>query len=456
VDLLALPRYAAQRAECTVTDSKVQLRRVLGLGALVAYGVGDILGAGIYALVGKVAGAAGTLAWLSFGCTLLVAGLTALSYAELGSRFPRSGGEARFSERAFGRPWLALFIGWLVFASGVVSVATVSRAFSGYVVELLRQSGAAGGPSLNPMLIAAFLLTLGGIVFWGIRQASVANIVCTLVEAAGLILVIVVGAVYLLGNTPAAPAPAEAPLAVRGLGVAQGAALAFFAFIGFEDMVNVSEEVREPGRNLPIAILTALLVAGSIYMLLTWLATQIVSPEVLSAADGPLLMVMQQAAPWFPLWVFTVITALAVSNTGLLNMVMVSRLMYGMAEQQLLPPWLARLHPRTRTPHRAIATILLVIVALAISGTLKGLAGTTSTLLLAVFFTMNVALIVLKRREQESSGGFRIPLFVPILGALSTVALMPFAPRPSLLLAGAIFGIGGVLIFVQRRFVAKG
>lgn len=424
------------------------LRRTLGFWPLVFYGVGDILGAGIYALVGKIAGLAGTASWLAFLVALAVAALTGLSYAELGSRFPRSGGEAFFCDRAFGRPALSFLIGWLVLCSGVASMATVARGFAGYVAEFAPLAS-------QSIVIMGFLAVLAGINFWGIRQSSATNIVCTLIEVTGLLLVIGVGAAWL-----ATGPRIDAPVAEITSGettwfmIFQGGTIAFFAFIGFEDIVNVSEEVKSPERNVPLAILTASAVAGVIYLLVVIVATSVVSPDELAGSEAPLLLVVRRAAPSIPPWLFTAIALFAIANTALLNGVMASRLLYGMARENLLPRVLATVNEKTQTPHVAIIFLLLCTTIFALSGTLLHLAGTTSLLLLVVFFSVNVALIVIKRRTPHSENAFRIPIVVPICGAASTLALMAFVQWPAVNSAAIAIGLGlllaGVNAFRQR------
>jgi amino acid transporter len=430
-------------------QTSTQLHRTLGFWAITAYGVGDILGAGIYALVGEVAGRAGDATWLAFLVTVVIAGLTALSYAELSGRFPRSGGEAKFCLQATGWKSFALLIGLLVFASGLVSLATVSRACAGYALGPWPRM--AESPVWQSAVLVAFLLLLAAINFRGIRLSSNVNIACTLIEAGGLVTVIVAGAWFLAGDAPRA-APAEAAVGWSWLGVLQGSALAFFAFIGFEDMVNVAEEVKRPKRNLPAAILTAVSVAAITYIIVAWIATAVIPPEQLAASSAPLLAVVQKSAPSIPAWSFTLVALFAVANTGLLNFIMGSRLLYGMASQGLLPRWLQAVHPTTRTPHRSILVILLLAGGLALSGTLAGLAGTTNVLLLVVFTSVHISLLVLKLRERRRGKGFRVPKVIPVAGAIACVALIGFAPPRSILLALAIIAVAavGVVIWMRR------
>jgi APA family basic amino acid/polyamine antiporter len=422
-----------------------QLRRSLGLWALVFYGVGDILGAGIYALVGKVAGVAGSASWAAFAVALLVASLTALTYAELGGRFPRSAGESFFAQQAFGRPGLALLVGWVVLCSGVLSLATVSVAFGGYMSGLV--------PGLpTSITVVGILLLLAVINFRGMRESSTTNIIATMVELTGLLIVIVVGALF-LSDTPDASISQtiEASSDVSWNAIARGAALSFFAFIGFEDMVNVAEEVKDPERNMPRAILIALVVTGIVYLLVVIVATTVVAPATLADSEAPLLSVVQRATDAVPDRLFTLIALFAVANTGLLNFIMGSRLIYGMSRQGLLPSALGTVHPKRQTPHLAILTVLLVALALALSGTLIYLAGTTSLLLLLVFFAVNLSLITIKHRDSEPVRTFCAPRVIPIAGALTCLGLMPFVPRESLLTAGIILGLGWGLVRLRAR-----
>jgi APA family basic amino acid/polyamine antiporter len=414
------------------------LRRTLGFWALVAFGVGDILGAGIYALVGRIAGMAGHATWMAFGVALVVACFTALSYAEWGARIPRSAGEAAFLHAAFRRPWLPVLVGWMVLFSGMVSMATVSRVCAEYL-------GALGVAAPVPVVVIVFLLVLTAINWRGMRHASWTNVLCTVVELAGLAIVVTAGFLVLGRGEGASPAAGSAARDVPLGSILAGGALSFFAFIGFEDMVNVAEEVKDARRTVPRAIVTALALAGGLYMLVAWLAVAAVGPDALAASRAPLLEVVRRGAPGVPDALFTAIAIFAVANTALLNYVMGSRLLYGMARYRLLPRPLARLHPRHRTPVVAILAILVLVVAMALLGEVVSLAGTTSTLLLLVFFTVNVSLLVVKRRGDPSAGA-RVPAAVPAVGALLCLGLIGYMPQRSLVAAIWIVAAGLVLV----------
>jgi amino acid transporter len=300
--------------------------------------------------------------------------------------------------------------------------------------------------------VVGILLLLAVINFRGMRESSTTNIVATMVELTGLLIVVVAGALFLSDNPDVSIRQTlVASRQVSWNGIARGAALSFFAFIGFEDMVNVAEEVKDPERNMPRAILIALCVTGGVYLLVVFVATSVVPPAVLADSEAPLLSVVQRSTNIVPDRMFALIALFAVANTGLLNFIMGSRLLYGMSQQGLLPSVLGAVHPERRTPHLAILTVLVVALALALSGTLTYLAGTTSLLLLVVFFTVHLALIAIKRRDRQRSRTFCAPRLVPIAGALTCLGLMPFVPRGSLLTAGIILTLGWGLVGLQAR-----
>ena len=392
------------------------LRRSLGPFQLFAYTLGGMLGAGIYGLVGRAAGELGSAVWLGFVVAMVAALLTGLSYASLGSRYPRAGGAAYVTGRAFGWPLLTWTVGLAVMASGLTSVATQSRVVAANILAL---TGLEDVPAVA--LALGFVLVVVGIVLRGIRESMWVNIVCTGIEAAGLLLVIAVGAPW-WGAQPLLETPGGQEIGLSLL--MTGAILTFFAFIGFEDTLNVAEEARDPRRTLPIGIVAAMLCATALYIAVSITAVSVVPWQELAAAPGPLVEVMRRAAPWFPPWGYAAITLFAVANTALLNYVTASRLLLGMARHGLFPDALTRIHPRRRTPHVAILALLPVVAALILAGDIGQLASATVLLLLAVFSVVNVALIVLQRRPGEAHGGFEVPVAVPALGALVCGALL--------------------------------
>ena len=369
-----------------ISGQEPTLHRTIGPVQMALYGLGSMLGAGIYGLIGKAAGVAGNAVWLAFVVALVAALLTALSYASLGSRYPRAAGAAYVTERAYGFPLLSFMVGLALVCSGLTSIATQSQVFAANIAALF-------GIEIIPVswLALGFLLILTGIVFRGIRESMWINVLCTLVEAGGLILVVAAGISY-WGSVDYLEVPA-------GLGdpatllIMQGAVLAFFAFIGFEDMYNVAEEVRHPERNLPLGLILAMATAALLYVAVAFTAVSVVPWEELAEAPGPITEVVSRAAPSISPVVFTAITLFAVANTALVNYVTASRLIYGMARQGLLPATLGNVHAGRRTPHYAIAALFLVLAPLALIGTLTELAAATVLLLLLVFMVVNGALL---------------------------------------------------------------
>jgi len=299
---------------------------------------------------------------------------------------------------------------------------------------------------------------IGAITYWGIKQSSAANVVCTLVEMGGLITVIIVALPY-FGSVDYLEFPAKAgEEALAGIpwwALMSGGVLAFYSFIGFEDLANVAEEVKDPRRNLPRAIVISLAVAAVFYGLVAIAAVSVIPHQELSTSgsSAPLLRVVERAAPGFPIKLFTLIALFAVTNTALVNFVMGSRLLYGMARRNLLPPALGRVHKGRSVPHVAIFLILGVTMVLTLTLEKATLAGTTSFVLLVVFFVVNISLIMLKLRKDETEEGVvTVPLFVPILGALLTVALA-FAVKPKALWSFAILAPAGIVLYLLYQWI---
>ncbi len=432
------------------TDVKEpKLVRSIGPTQMALYGLGSMLGAGIYGLMGKVAGEVGNAIWLAFLVALIAASLTALSYASLGSRYPRAAGAAYVTQRAYGFPILSFIVGLALVCSGLTSIATQSRVFAANFANLfgLEQLPIEG-------LALGFLLIMTGIVFRGIRESIWVNVICTLVEAGGLLLVVAVGISY-WGSVdyfemPAARLGDDLPILL----LMQGAVLAFFAFIGFEDMYNVAEETRDPERTVPLGLILAMVIAATLYIAVAVTAVSVVPWQELAEAPGPITEVVNRAAPAIPPIVFTFITLFAVANTALVNYVTASRLIYGMARQGLLPAPLGNVHDGRRTPHIAIAVLFLILAPLALLGTIAELAAATVLLLLLVFTVVNGALFILKQRKSEKPGYFEVPLWVPALGAIVCLTLIVVRVGTGDWRAPAIAGVlmlGALIIYALMR-----
>lgn len=420
------------------------LTRAITRPMLVVFIVGDVLGAGIYALVGVVADRVGGAIWAAFLLALGLAVLTAFAYAELVTKYPTAGGAAAWANRAFRVPFATFMIAFAVTMSGVTSAATLARAFAGdYLATFV---------TLPTGLVAVgFLVAVALVNVRGIEMSIRLNVGLTGVECAGLLLVVVIGLAYVLsgGGDPGRAVTFAAGEPVP-LAILSGAALAFYALIGFEDSVNVAEETQEPARAYPVALFGGLAIAGAIYLLVTVVASMAVPTGELAGSSGPLLEVVDRGPLAVPTEVFSVIALLAVSNGALINMIMASRLAYGMAEQGIVPAPLGRVHPRWRTPWVAIAGTSAIAVALALTGDLSALADTTVLLLLAVFVTVNVAVLVL-RREPVDHEHFRTPTVMPVLGVVVCLALMTQKAPETFARAGVLLAVGAGLWLVNRR-----
>lgn len=419
------------------------LRRAVTGPLLYLFILGDVLGAGIYALIGEMAGQAGGLVWLSFGIALAMALLTAFSYAELVTKYPQAGGSAVFAERAYRSPLVAFLVGFCMLAAGMVSAAGLALAFTGEYLSAFLDV-----PQVPAAIV--FLVVVALVNAWGIKESLWANVGMTVVESAGLVLVVVLGA-WVIGRGDAdldgavsAPDGSSVWLAVLG-----SALLAFYSFVGFETSANLAEEVRDVSRVYPRALFGALATAGGMYLLLGFVAPAVVPPAELAESSGPLLEVVR-AAGAVPPGLFAVVALVAVANGALLTMIMASRLAYGMARQGLLPPVLGRLLPGRRTPGVAIAVTTAVAVVLAATGELVDLASTVVLLLLFVFLSTNVAVLVL-RRERVEHDHFRSPTAVPVLAVVSCLVLLTQQEARHWALAGVLLAVGVVVHAVTRR-----
>jgi APA family basic amino acid/polyamine antiporter len=387
------------------------LKRSLSLPLTMFYGLGNILGAGIYVLIGQVVGHAGGFAPLSFLLASLLACLTAFSYAELAARYPLSAGEAVYVQQGLGLQTLAALVGALIVLAGVVSAATILRGFTGYLQVFVPMPAA---PS-----IVLMVLLLGGLAAWGIAESVRVAALITLVEIAGLLLVLYVAAPVML--TTDLVLPDFSPLLESGAwyGIFLGGFLAFYAFIGFEDMVNVAEEVRRPERNLPRAILLALLVATLLYFLVALAAVTTVPGDRLAASDAPLAWLYQYLTGREPV-VITLISMFAVINGALIQIIMSSRVCYGMAGRRWLPPVFGQVNARTRTPLFATLVVSVLVLLMALWLPIGTLAKATSYFLLLVFALVNLSLWRMKRTAATPSGIIDVPVWVPAAGCITS------------------------------------
>ncbi|BAV34043.1 amino acid permease [Sulfuricaulis limicola] len=394
-----------------------ELKRTLSLAQLVLYGLGTILGAGIYVLVGKVAGLAGLYAPVSFIVAAVLAGLTGLSYAELSARYPRSAGEAVYVQEGLQRRVLSVLVGFLIILTGVVSAATIANGFVGYLHVFV--------PVPDWLAVTLLVLLLGALAAWGISESVMAASLITLFEVGGLILVILVAGDS-LGTLPARlPELIPPPDTGVWLGIMLGAFLAFYAFIGFEDMVNVAEEVKDPGRILPLAIVITIVISTVLYLLVALVAVLALPPAELAQSRAPLALIYERATGSAPTLI-SLISIFAVVNGALIQIIMAARVLYGMSREGWLHRALGKVHARTRTPLLATAVATAIVLALALWLPLVTLAKATSFVILIVFALVNLSLVRIKRKHPRPEGITIYPAWIPLAGFLSATGFVLF------------------------------
>lgn len=395
----------------------VSLKRAFTLPLLTFYGLGTILGAGIYVLIGEVVANAGMLAPLAFLLASILAAFSAFSYAELAARFPFSAGEAVYVQRAFGRLGLARLVGLLIVCIGVVSTATLLNGFVGYIQVFA---------AIEPWLaITLLLFALVGVAMWGITESAWVAALTTVVEMGGLVLVFAVASPSLQGLPAHWTEMMPSWDGALWVGVMSGAFVAFYAFIGFEDIVNVAEEVQQPSRNLPLAVLLCLIVATTLYLAIAVVAVLQVPVEELAGSGAPLALVYERATGQPPVFI-GLISLAAVINGALIQIIMASRVLYGMASQGWLPEVLASVHPTTRTPLVATSLIGLAILIMALWLPLVTLAKITSLITLTVFSLVNLSLWRVKRHEPRPPGILLFPRWLPVAGFVCSAGFILF------------------------------
>jgi len=424
-------------------ENATRLRRAISGPLLYAFILGDVLGAGIYALMGVLAGKVGGILWAPLVLALLMALLTAGSYAELVTKYPRAGGAAVFAERAFRLPLISFLVGFSMLAAGVTSAAGLAIAFAGDYFGTFLQAP-------TTLIAVVFLAVVGALNARGIRESVTVNLVMTAIEVSGLVIVVVVVGVFLGRGGGDLTRATQLPERVGVAGtVLAGAIIAYYSFVGFETSANVIEEVRDPSRTYPRALFGALLTAGVVYVLVGVASAAALPPEELEKSSGPLLQVVTSSGVNVPAWLFSLIALIAVANGALLTMIMASRLTYGMAEQGLLPQVLARVLSRRRTPWVAILATTIVAMLLTLVGDLATLAETVVLLLLFVFLSANVSVLVL-RRDKVGHRHFRVWTFVPVLGIASCLLLLSQQRGVVWLFAAILLAIGAVLYVLAR------
>ncbi len=422
-------------------SQKVALKRELGLLEVTLSGVGIILGAGIYALIGKATVLAGNSVWLSFGLASLIAVFTGLSYAELSSMFPKASAEYEYTSNAFGKR-LAFIIGWLIILSGAIGASTVALGFGGYFKGLFD----------TPIIESAIILiiALSFLLFRGIKESAWFAIVSTLVESAGLILIIFIGIPY-LGKVDYFEMP-------QGLtGVFQASALVFFAYTGFESIVKLSEETKNPEKTIPRGLIIAIAISIVLYVLVAISAVSVMGWEKLAASDAPFAELAFDAFGSDAFILLSMIALFATANTVLMFMFGASRIMYGMADSYTLPSVLASVHSSRRTPWIAIIVTSVLSILFVFAGDIAFVANVVNFTLFVTFFVINAAVILLRYKEPQMKRPFRVPLTIgkfPVLalfGILFCLFMLLQLEWKVLLVGSALVALGGFLSFVDMN-----
>lgn len=432
-------------------DEPTRLKRGITGPLLYLFILGDVLGAGIYALMGVLSQKVGGVLWAPLFIALLLALCTAGSYAELVTKYPRAGGAAVFAERAFKRPIISFLVGFSMLAAGVTSAAGLALAFAGDYLRTFLDV-----PAVAAALV--FLLLVACLNARGISESVKSNTVMTVIELSGLIIVIVSVTILMgrgggnVSRVAQFPDGASPALAILGAAI-----IAYYSFVGFETSANVAEEIRDPSRVYPKALFGALITAGVVYVLVGLASAIALPPDELADSSGPLLSVVAASGVGIPDKVFSLIALIAVANGALLTMIMASRLTFGMAEHGLLPTALGAVLPNRRTPWAAIIATTAVAMVLTAVGDLSTLAETVVLLLLFVFVSTNIAVLVL-RREPVGHPHFRVWTAVPVLGVGSCILLLTQQSATVWLFAAILLAVGALLYLVAtkgRRTVPK-
>lgn len=394
-----------------------ELKRTLGLGQCVFFGVGSILGAGIYTIVGKVAGWSGNILWLSFILASITALLTVFSYAELSAAYPRSGGEYEYAKKAFGKK-MGLVVGLIISVNGIISGATVAVGFAGYFTELF---------ALPTLLASLGLIALIFLVnVSGIRQSSTINVIFTIIEASGLAFVIV-SAVGSVGNADYLQLPE------KGMnGFFTGAALAFYAFIGFEEIVKLAEETENPEKNIPRALFISAAVVMLVYTAVTLAAISAIPAKQLAGSESPLAHIVNNTYGRTGAVIISVIALFSTSNTVLSNMLGSSRVLLNISRESNTLKKFAYVSAKRKTPVAALVLILVVMSAFAFIGKIETIAMIANLFIFTTFLLVNIAVIRLRLIDKALKRPYRIPLnvndipLIPILGILFTLLLLGY------------------------------
>lgn len=429
---------------------RFKLQRALGLGETTLYGIGIILGAGIYALIGTGAGIAGNAIWLSFIVAAFIAAFTGLSYAELSSMFPKEAAEYHYTKNAFGREFLSFIIAWVMIIAGTIAVTTVSLGFGGYFSVLF------GGP---PIIIAAALIVLLSLLnFWGIKDSARFNIVATVIEMSGLALVIAIG-LWFFGTSGITTNLFELPLGVGTGGILAATLVIFFAYLGFEDIANMAEEIKDPRKNLPKALILSIVITTALFIAVAIAAVGVLGWQALSSTAAPLTAVVAKALGPSAAVIMSAIALFATANTVLIIMIAISRVLYGVAVGGAFPAFFAAVHPWRRTPYISVFVVGVASLTALLLGGIKEVALLTDLGIFVVYLFVNLSLIALRYSSPYAHRPFVSPSIgkypgFPILAVLGVITcgamILYFEPR-ILLYEAAVIAAGAAIYWLLRK-----
>ncbi|MFC7432002.1 MULTISPECIES: APC family permease [unclassified Agrococcus] len=420
-----------------------KLKRGITTLLLFFFIVGDTLGAGIYTLMGTLAQDVGGALWVPLILALVLALLTAGTYAELITKYPHAGGAARFAERAFKKPFVTFLIGFLMLSSGITTSAALANAFAGDYLQAIVDI-----PTIPVTLVFIALLIV--INIRGVRESLIANVGATVIEMTGLIIIIVIAALVIGGGGGDLSRPMTFAEGISPFTGAFAATItAFFSFLGFEAAANMAEEVKNPSRSYPRALFGAIITAAVVYLALAIGASIVVPTDQLAQSEGPLLEVINASGFAFPTWLFSIIALVAIGNGALLFMVMASRATYGLAEAKLLPKIFGSVLSGRKTPWFAILVVGLVTMAMSFVGDVGTLADTTVLLLVLVFISANISVLVLKKDEVRHKH-FSVPRVVPVLALIASIALLTQQSLQTWLIALGYVVVGTILFLIAR------
>ncbi|MBS3158718.1 amino acid permease [Candidatus Woesearchaeota archaeon] len=440
----------------TKSSKKFKLKRNIGLVEATLYGVGIILGAGIYALIGAAAGVAGNALWISFIIGAVVAAFTGFSYAELSSMYPKEAAEYVYTKNAFKKNYLSFIVEWIMFFTTIISATTVALGFAGYFSNLF------GG---NIVTIAALLIgILSFLNYYGIKESAKYNNLSTIIEFSGLVLVIIAGLYYIPKYAFDGVGYIDFFAAKDGLhGIMTATALIFFAFIGFENVANLSEETKNAKKVIPKALLLSLVISAILYVLVSVAAIGILGSDELAASKGPLADVINKVFPGAG-YVLSIIALFATSNTVLVMLIIGSRLLYGLSCNNSLPA-VCKVIGSRGTPYISVGIVgLLAIVGLFL-GSIKKVALLTDVGIFIVYLVVNLSLIVLRYKVSDSKRAYKAPLNIgrfsvtAFLGIITCMIMLYFFELELILYEIAALGVGFIIYLVfnsSKRVVNKG